>query len=30
MRNYRAPEIAFGATSYTTAIDIWSAGCIIL
>jgi len=28
-RFYRAPELIFGATVYTTAIDMWSAGCII-
>ncbi|KAG2219632.1 hypothetical protein INT45_012333 [Circinella minor] len=28
-RYYRAPELIFGATSYTTAIDIWSAGCVM-
>ena len=28
-RYYRAPELIFGATDYSTAIDIWSAGCVI-
>mmetsp|Transcript_32798 Transcript_32798/g.57103 ORF Transcript_32798/g.57103 Transcript_32798/m.57103 type:complete len:373 (+) Transcript_32798:5558-6676(+) len=28
-RYYRAPELIFGATDYTTAIDLWSAGCVI-
>jgi glycogen synthase kinase 3 beta len=27
-RYYRAPELIFGATSYTTAIDTWSFGCV--
>ncbi|KAF9171712.1 Cyclin-dependent kinase 10 [Mortierella sp. AD011] len=25
---YRAPELLFGDTNYTTAVDMWSAGCI--
>lgn len=28
-RYYRAPELIFGATDYTTAIDIWSMGCVM-
>jgi serine/threonine protein kinase len=28
-RYYRAPELIFGATDYTTAIDVWSAGCVM-
>lgn len=28
-RYYRAPELMFGAREYSTAIDIWSAGCVI-
>lgn len=28
-RYYRAPELIFGATEYTTSIDIWSSGCIL-
>eukprot|EP00182_Erythrolobus_australicus_P006755 CAMPEP_0185833762 /NCGR_PEP_ID=MMETSP1353-20130828/3417_1 /TAXON_ID=1077150 /ORGANISM="Erythrolobus australicus, Strain CCMP3124" /LENGTH=366 /DNA_ID=CAMNT_0028532089 /DNA_START=39 /DNA_END=1139 /DNA_ORIENTATION=+ len=28
-RYYRAPELILGATRYTTAIDLWSAGCVI-
>ncbi|XP_034709185.1 shaggy-related protein kinase theta-like [Vitis riparia] len=28
-RYYRAPELIFGATEYTTAIDMWSAGCVV-
>jgi glycogen synthase kinase 3 beta len=29
-RCYRAPELIFGATKYSTVVDIWSAGCVIL
>lgn len=25
---YRAPEILMGATHYTSAVDVWSVGCI--
>ena len=28
-RFYRAPELIFGATEYTSSIDIWSAGCVL-
>eukprot|EP00922_Rhytidocystis_sp_ex-Travisia-forbesii_P052954 GHVS01078544.1.p1 GENE.GHVS01078544.1~~GHVS01078544.1.p1 ORF type:complete len:320 (-),score=21.95 GHVS01078544.1:724-1683(-) len=28
-RYYRAPELIFGSTDYTTAIDIWSMGCVM-
>ena len=28
-RYYRAPELVFGASEYTSAIDIWSVGCVI-
>ena len=28
-RYYRAPELIFGATDYTNAIDVWSTGCVI-
>lgn len=27
-RYYRAPELIFGSTDYTTAIDVWSMGCV--
>jgi glycogen synthase kinase 3 beta len=29
-RCYRAPELIFEATNYTTQIDLWSLGCIFL
>jgi len=28
-RYYRAPELIFGASDYTTSIDVWSAGCVL-
>ncbi|XP_010933863.1 shaggy-related protein kinase epsilon [Elaeis guineensis] len=28
-RYYRAPELIFGAMEYSTAIDMWSVGCIL-
>jgi len=28
-RWYRAPEIMLGSTTYTTAVDMWSMGCIL-
>ncbi|KNC52332.1 CMGC/GSK protein kinase [Thecamonas trahens ATCC 50062] len=28
-RYYRAPELIFGSTTYTTDIDVWSLGCVI-
>ena len=28
-RFYRAPELIFGNTNYTTQIDVWSVGCVI-
>lgn len=27
-RYYRAPELILGSTSYTTSVDLWSAGCV--
>lgn len=27
-RYYRAPELIFGCTDYTSAIDVWSSGCV--
>lgn len=28
-RWYRAPEILFGSSTYTSAVDMWAAGCIL-
>ena len=28
-RYYRAPELIFGASDYTSAIDVWSYGCVM-
>ncbi|EFA84486.1 glycogen synthase kinase 3 [Heterostelium album PN500] len=28
-RHYRAPELIFGSTNYTTSIDVWSLGCVL-
>lgn len=28
-RYYRAPELIFGATNYSTNIDVWSTGCVM-
>lgn len=28
-RYYRAPELIFGSTTYTPAIDVWSQGCVL-
>jgi glycogen synthase kinase 3 beta len=28
-RYYRAPELIFGATQYTTTVDMWSIGCVL-
>eukprot|EP00971_Amphidinium_carterae_P069003 1366104-Amphidinium_carterae.1 len=27
-RYYRAPELILGSTTYTTPVDLWSAGCV--
>lgn len=29
-RCYRAPELIFGATDYTSQIDMWSTGCVLV
>lgn len=29
-RCYRAPELIFDCSNYTTMIDMWSAGCVLL
>jgi glycogen synthase kinase 3 beta len=29
-RCYRAPELIFGATNYTSQIDMWSTGCVFV
>lgn len=29
-RSYRAPELVVGIATYTTSIDIWAAGCILV
>ena len=28
-RYYRAPELIFGASEYSGAVDVWSAGCVV-
>lgn len=28
-RYYRAPELIFGSTDYTVAVDVWSQGCVL-
>lgn len=28
-RYYRAPELVFGASDYTTQVDVWSLGCVL-
>jgi len=28
-RYYRAPELIFGESNYTTTIDVWSTGCVV-
>jgi serine/threonine protein kinase len=27
--SYRPPEVLFGCTSYTSAVDLWAAGCVV-
>lgn len=29
-RSYRAPELIFGAQDYTTQIDMWAFGCVLV
>lgn len=29
-RCYRAPELIFGSKHYSTKVDIWSVGCVLL
>lgn len=28
-RYYRAPELIFGSTRYSTAVDVWACGCVL-
>merc|ERR1719460_2085197 len=28
-RWYRAPEVLLGASCYTSAVDVWAAGCVV-
>uniref|UniRef100_A0A0R3RGB8 Protein kinase domain-containing protein n=1 Tax=Elaeophora elaphi TaxID=1147741 RepID=A0A0R3RGB8_9BILA len=28
-RYYRAPELIFGSTKYSTAVDVWACGCVL-
>ena len=28
-RYYRAPELIFGNSNYSTQIDVWSVGCVM-